>query len=148
MEEIMDNTEKAKATFLEGFACSQAVLITFCEKFGLDKDIALKLADGFGGGMGRLGYTCGAVTGAFMVIGLKQGRTLAADVESKQKTNAAIKEFVKRFKDRNRTIVCRELLNCDISTEENHKRAVELNLFKTVCPKFVGDAAEILDEIL
>ncbi len=144
----MDNAEKAKAIFMEGFACSQAVLSAFCERFGLDKDIALKLADGFGGGMGRLGHTCGAVTGAFMVIGLKQGRTSAADAEAKQKTNVLIKEFVKRFKDRNQSIVCRELLDCDISTEENYKRAVEQNLLKTVCPKFVGDAAEILDEIL
>jgi len=144
----MDNTEKARAIFVEGFSCSQAVLTTFCERFGLDKEAALKLADGFGGGMGRLGFTCGAVTGAFMVIGLKHGRTSASDVEAKQRTNLAIKDFVERFKERNRSIVCRELLDFDISTEEGYKAAVEQSLFKTICPRFVADAVAILDEII
>ena len=144
----MDNAEKAKGIFLEGFACSQAVLTAFCEELGMDKNIALKLADGFGGGMGRLGHTCGAVTGASMVISLKYGRTSAADAEAKQKTNALIREFIKRFTERNKTILCRELTGCDISTDEGYKQATGKDVFKTLCPKFVADAASILDEVM
>lgn len=70
----MKKPDQAAALFEEGFACSQAVLATFCERFGLDRHIGLKLAEGFSGGIGRQGLTCGAVTGALMVIGLRYGR--------------------------------------------------------------------------
>jgi C_GCAxxG_C_C family probable redox protein len=144
----MNNPEKAQSIFEQGFSCSQAVLTTFCEKLGLDEELGLRLADGFGGGFGRMGLTCGAVTGAIMVIGLKEGRTSAADTEAKQRTSRLVREFIKQFEGRNKATACRELLQCDISTDEGHKRATEQNLFKTRCPGFVADAAKILDEIL
>ena len=57
---------EAVACFQEGFNCSQAVFLTYCEEFGLlDRKTALKIACGLGGGMGRLGGTCGAVSGAY-----------------------------------------------------------------------------------
>jgi C_GCAxxG_C_C family probable redox protein len=144
----MNTPEKAVSTFDQGFCCSQAVLSTFGEELGLDRTLALKLAESFGGGMGRMGLTCGAVTGAFMVIGLKHGRTSADDLVAKENTTRVVGEFVAKFEERNNTIVCKELLGWDISTERGHQRAKEHNLFETLCPKFVADAAEILEEIL
>ena len=67
------HADKAVAIFKEGINCSQAVLSSFAEDFGVDKNMALKMAAGFGGGMGRTGHRCGAVTGAYMVLGLKYG---------------------------------------------------------------------------
>ena len=80
------HADKAVACFKEGFNCSQAVLSSFDDDFGLDKDMALKLAAGFGGGMGRMAQTCGAVTGAYMVIGLKHGAITGQDKAAKEHT--------------------------------------------------------------
>jgi C_GCAxxG_C_C family probable redox protein len=66
----MIDVEKAVGLFQEGFSCSQALRSTYGERYGLARDLALKLGDAFGGGMGGLGRMCGAVTGALMVIGL------------------------------------------------------------------------------
>lgn len=144
----MNNSEKAVSIFQEGFSCSQAILSTFGEELNLDKNTALKLADGFGGGMGRMALTCGAVTGAFMVIGLKHGRISTDDMEAKQRTTRLIRKFINKFEERNKTIVCKELLECDISTVEGFDYAKEHNLMNTLCPGFVADAAEILERIL
>src|SRR4030066_960128 len=106
----MSDVEKAGACFNEGFMCSQAVLSAYAEQFGLDHEAALRVSAAFGGGMGRMGETCGAVTGAFMVIGLKYGRTAVQDPQSHEKTTRLVKEFVDRFKAIHGSIVCRELL--------------------------------------
>lgn len=144
----MHTVENAVSCFKEGFSCSQAVLSAFAQQFGLDRETALKVAGAFGGGMGRMGETCGAVTGAFMVIGLKYGKTRAEDEQTKEKAYSLVKEFVEKFKSRNGSIVCRELLGCDLSTPEGARIAKEKNLTATVCPKFVQDAAEIIEQIL
>src|SRR5512139_1686636 len=119
----MNTAEQSVAYFREGFSCSQALLAAFGPALRLDRELALRLADPFGGGMGRMGETCGAVTGAFMVIGLKHGRTRADDKAAKANTHRLVQEFVGRFKSRNATIVCRDLLGCDISTPEGLKQA-------------------------
>jgi C_GCAxxG_C_C family probable redox protein len=144
----MNRVELAVSCFKEGFHCCQALVSTYGPQFGLDREVALKVSGGFGAGMGRMGETCGAVTGAFMVIGLKHGRTVVGDKEAQEKTYALVNEFVHRFKSRNRSIVCRELLGCDVGTPEGMKLAREKKLFTTVCPKFVQDAAEIVEQIL
>lgn len=143
----MSNVGKAVEVFKEGFSCSQAVLGAYCEQFGLDKKTAYKISSGFGGGM-HLNQACGAVTGAFMVIGLKYGRTRADDVEAKMKTTKMMAEFAKKFKARHGSISCTELIGCNVSTPEGFEEAKKKNLFKQLCPKFVKSAAEILEEIL
>jgi len=136
----MGNADKAAAIFKKGFSCSQAVFGTYCERFGLDKEQASKISCGFGGGM-HIDQTCGAVTGAFMVIGLKYGRTRAGDVEAKMKTAKTVAEFAKKFKERHGSV------GCSISTLEGFEEAKKKDLFKQVCPKYVISAAEILDEM-
>ena len=144
----MSDVEKAVSLFMKGFRCSQAILSTYGAQFGLEPELALKLASPFGAGMGSLGNTCGAVTGAFMVLGLKFGNSRASDYKKKEKAYEVVKDFVKRFKSRNGTIICSKLLNCDISTPEGRNKAVEEKLFFEICPKLVQDSAEILEEIL
>jgi C_GCAxxG_C_C family probable redox protein len=116
-------------------------------RFGLDREIALKLAGAFGSGMG-MGETCGAVTGAFMIIGLKHGKTKADNDVAKEATYELANEFTLRFKAQNKSIHCRELLGYDLSTPEGRDSVAENNLFVTLCPKFVQDAAEILEALL
>lgn len=124
------------------------MLSSFGEELGLDRELALKVAGAFGGGMARMGETCGAVTGALMVIGLKHGKTKTGDDGAREKTYELVEEFVKRFKSRHGSIVCRELLGCDLSNPEGLKTARKKGLFTTLCPQLVRDATEILEETL
>jgi C_GCAxxG_C_C family probable redox protein len=140
-------SEQAVERFRKGFNCSQAVLSSYSEQFGLDCEKAFKVATGFGGGM-RMGSTCGAVSGAFMVLGLKYGNTTAEDKEGKANTYKKVEEYIKRFKVRNDSVMCRELLGCDLSTPEGMKEAKDKGLFSTICPKIVQDAVEILEEMM
>ena len=144
----MNSVGRAVSCFEENFSCSQAVLSAYGPQFGLDREMALKVAGAFGGGMGCLGETCGAVTGAFMVIGLKHGKTRAEDEQAKERAYRLVQEFTHEFKSRNESIVCRELLGCDISTPEGMSAARQKGLFAVLCPKLVRDAAEILDQLL
>ena len=139
--------EQTIACFKKGLNCTQAVLSTYGPQFGLDRGNAIKIAGAFGSGMG-MGETCGAVTGALMVIGLKHARLNAGSLFSRDKTEEIAREFVARFKARNETTECRELLGCDVSSFEGLKTAKQEKHFKKRCPKFVQDAAEILEEIL
>jgi C_GCAxxG_C_C family probable redox protein len=116
-------------------------------ELGLDRETALRVATAFGGGMGRMGETCGALAGAFMVIGLKYGRTRVEDEETKEKAYSLVREFADRFESRNGSIVCRELLGYDIGTPEERELAREQGLFATLCPRIVRDAAEIIERI-
>jgi C_GCAxxG_C_C family probable redox protein len=144
----VNRIEQAVACFAEGFSCSQAVFSTYAPQFGLDRETALKVAGPFGGGMGGMGGTCGAVTGAFMVIGLKHGRTSAEDVETKEQSYRLVREFASEFESRHGSILCKELLGCAIDTPEKSDRAKERGLFTTICPSFVQDAAEIIEKCL
>ena len=139
--------EQAVKRFRKGFNCSQAVLSSYSEQFGLDCEKAFKVATGFGGGM-RMGGTCGAVSGAFMVLGLKYGNSTAEDKKAKAKTYTKVEEYTNRFKARNDSVTCRELLGCDLTTPEGMKEAQDKGLFSTICPMIVQDAVEILEEML
>jgi C_GCAxxG_C_C family probable redox protein len=144
----MDKVQKAIECFKEGFSCSQAVLSSFCEPLGLDRNNALKISQSFGGGMAHMGETCGAVTGAFMTIGLKHGRTRADDDLAKERTYELVQEFAQRFRSRYGSIICKELLGYDLSKNEEAKEAQEKQLFDEFCPKLVQTAAEILEDLL
>lgn len=144
----MSRAEEAKKQFEKGFVCAPAVLSTYSEQLGLEKALALKIACGFGGGIGRMGRTCGAVTGAVMVIGLKHGQVNLADVESLQKTYTLVKEFVDRFTALHGSIECRELIGYDLSNSGELRLAREGEVFQNKCPGFVYDSACILEDVL
>ncbi|UCD87418.1 MAG: C_GCAxxG_C_C family protein [Desulfobacterales bacterium] len=144
----MSKVESVVAMYKQGFVCSQAMLSTYGTKFGLDREIALKVAAAFGGGMSRMGKTCGAVTGAFMLIGLKHGNITPKDKQARRKTYELVREFVSKFESRHGSIKCQDLLGCDISTPEGWNAAKNNKLFETVCPKYVRHAAEIIEQIL
>lgn len=141
----MSKADDACKCFDEGFNCAQAVFSEYCEQFGLDKKTALKVSCGFGAGMGRMGETCGAVSGAYLLIGLKHGKFEKDDNASKEKTYALVQEFSKRFKQRNQSTICRELIKVDLLSGD--RQTIDAQV-KTVCPKMVRDACEIVEELL
>lgn len=141
----MHRIEQTIACFKQGYSCSQSILWVYGTGLGLNKELALKIGGPFGGGMGRMGETCGAVTGAFIVIGLK---SIDRNKKERDKTYQLVREFARRFKLRNKSIMCKKLLGCDIHTPHGISLAQKKGLFITLCPKFVQDAAEIIEEIL
>lgn len=124
------------------------MLSSFGEDLGLERELAFRVAGAFGGGMARMGETCGAVTGALMVIGLKYGMTKAKDEAARDKTYKLAQEFMSKFKARHNSMVCRELLGYDLSKPEGRKAAHDKGLFTTLCPEFVRDAVEIVEQLL
>ena len=144
----MSRADEAKKQFEKGFSCAPSVFSTYSEQLGLEKALALKIACGFGGGIGRMGKTCGAVTGAVMVIGLKHGRADLADEESQKRTYTLVKEFVDRFIALHGSIECRELIGYDLRNSRELKSARENGVFEKKCPAFVYDAACILEDVL
>ena len=143
----MKHTEAAAAVFAQGACCSQAVFSAYAAEYGLDRDTAMKVAAGFGAGMGRMVQTCGAVTGAYMVIGLKYGAA-SGDREAKENTYRLVREFAQKFTAKNGSLVCSELLGCDISKPEGFEKMKSQGLHAKVCAKLVHDACELLDEVL
>ncbi|MCR4403857.1 MAG: C-GCAxxG-C-C family protein [Candidatus Acetothermia bacterium] len=144
----MERSERAALLFNEGFNCAQAVLGAFGPGLGLDRELALKVAGPFGGGMGRTGGTCGAVAGGLMALGLKFGPTRTGDEGAKERAYGLVREFFEEFEARNGSVLCKQLLGCDLSAPEGQKRAREAGLHSSLCPKFVRDAAEILEWLL
>jgi C_GCAxxG_C_C family probable redox protein len=140
--------EEVAKTHAEGFSCAQALLVVYGPGLGMDRETALKIAGGFGGGMGRMAGTCGAVTGAYMVIGLVHSMTKKGDLQQKERSYEYIRQFADKFRERNQTLVCRELMGVDVSKPEGFAEAKEKNIARTVCPRYVRDAAEILEEML
>jgi C_GCAxxG_C_C family probable redox protein len=134
--------------FADGFNCAQAVFYPFAIQAGFLPEHALKLATGFGAGMVYQGETCGAITGAMMAIGIKNGRSLADDYDSKDKTYMLINEMYKRFINIHGSILCKELLKLENSQPDSWANANNKGLFKSHCPIFVKDAASIVDDLL
>lgn len=144
----MSEVEKAVSTYMSGFNCAEAIVSTYAPRFGIDRDNALKLACGLGAGMGKTGHVCGAVAGAVVILGLRYGRTETEDEASKERVYDSVREFTGRFKAANGSILCTDLLGCDISTERGYKEASDKELFTEICPLFVKKAAAMLEDML
>ena len=137
--------EFAESRFKQNFSCSQAVFSAFASQFGIPDETALKLASPFGGGIARQGHVCGAVTGALMVIGLKHGATTPT---GKEETYKVVLEFLHRFQEKHGSVLCRELIDCDMSTPEGWQIAKDKNVFAEICLNLVRDAVEITQPLI
>jgi C_GCAxxG_C_C family probable redox protein len=137
--------ESAVAIFGQNYNCSQSVFSAFAAQFGLDKVTAFKLASPFGGGVARRGEICGAVTGALLVLGLARGADIPA---GKEEVYRLSQEFMHLFEEKHSSVLCRDLIGCDISNPEGWQKAKEAGKFTTTCPLLVRDAAEIIQELL
>lgn len=146
----MSKGDIAKQNFMNGYNCSQAVLLAFCEDFGLEKETALKISEPFGGGMGRMREVCGTVTGMFMVLGLAMGNSDAKDGSTKKNVYKSVQELAEKFKQDNGSIICRELLGFQKNNKESYVPSERTNEYykKRPCPELCKYAADILEEYL
>ena len=124
--------------------CAQTVFSLYANDLGIDEKIALKISSGFGGGM-ACAETCGAVTGAYMVIGMKHGHS-STNPDEKANTKMLIQNFNEKFKKIHGSLICKKLTGFDISTPEGSLTAHENDVFQTKCPVFIKTACDILDD--
>ena len=146
----MSKGDIAKQNFMNGYNCSQAVLLAFCEDFGLEKETALKISEPFGGGMGRMREVCGTVTGMFMVIGLAMGNDNSKDNTTKKNVYKSVQELAEKFKQDNGSIICRELLGLQKANKESYVPSERTTEYykKRPCPELCKYAADILEDYL
>jgi C_GCAxxG_C_C family probable redox protein len=137
-------TKRALSYFDEGYACSQSVLLAFSEEFKLDENTAKLISSTFGGGMGRLREKCGALTGGFMVLGLKYGNLDPKDMDTKLAAYRKVRELNKNVEEVYKTTNCAEILKkhateADVADRKHHK---------IICRRVVGDVAEMVYEVI
>lgn len=146
---MMDHGKLAEENFRKGYNCAQSVVLAFGDVTGLDEHTAAMLSSSFGGGMGRLREVCGAVSGALTVLGLVQGYADPDDPDAKKAHYHRVQEFARSFREKNGSIICRELLS-GVQTVggSDPEQRTEAYYKKRPCPALCRCAAKILDEML
>lgn len=126
----MTRKEKAVSLFKEGYNCSQSVFAAYADRYGIDREMALRLSASFGGGMGRMREVCGAVSGMLMVAGLETGATEGKDVKGKKANYDMVQKMAGIYREANGSIVCKELLGLvpmASHQENNSLKAAQVN---------------------
>jgi C_GCAxxG_C_C family probable redox protein len=142
MKEKEKLAEKAVSFFRSGFICSESVLMAMQDYLGLERNPSI--ATGFGGGIGRKGSVCGAVTGGVLAINLKYGRQKLEEDAIKEKAFSKALEFYKKFEEKMGSAICYDIIKCDLTTEEGQKKFKENNLLEEKCFKCVETSVNIL----
>lgn len=143
-----DHLAEAVELFKSGYSCSQSVLAVFSGESGLPRETANKIASPFGGGIGGYGKTCGALTGAIMVIGLKYGPSDIADTEAKSLARRKTRELLEKFEATHGTCQCSNLVGFDMSKLSEPEIKARQTHFHTLCPKFLETVVVWLEEEL
>ena len=145
----MTRREIAMANFMEGYNCSQSIVLAYADMLDTDKATLLRLSSSFGGGMGRLREVCGSVSGMFIVAGLLYGYDGPETGQIKADHYARIQELAHRFEEKHGSIVCRELLGLSVRHDIPVPEARTTEYYqKRPCPEIIGDAAEILEKYI
>lgn len=148
----MDSREKgelAKCYFEQGYNCAQSVLLAFAKETGLTQTQAARLASTFGGGMGRLREVCGAVSAMFMIEGLLEGYEDPKAKEEKSAVYARVRELAERFREKNHSIICRDLLiNVETTPGTEPEERTAAYYERRPCGCYIEDAAFMIAERL
>lgn len=148
--DVEERVKRGMDYFKNGYNCSQAVVSAFADIYNLDSEMALRIAASFGGGMGRMRLTCGAVSGMFILAGLENGSTIAGDTAGRGKNYELVQELARRFKAHTGSIICADLLGLAPSTPvttQPEERTPEYYR-KRPCVETVGLACRIYAEYL
>jgi len=151
-KEMEDRIQLAVENFMQGYGCCQSVVAAFADLYGMDKQLALRIAAGFGGGVGRLRMMCGAVSGLVILAGLDCVQTEGSDRAGKSACYKVVQQLLGKFKERNGSVICAELLglNGQQIAKETHE-ASERNAEyykKRPCAAKVESAARVFAEYL
>jgi len=145
---MVTRADRAETLFREGCNCAQAVFVACLDEQALEKEAAIKIAASFGGGMGRLREVCGALTGLFMAVGLKEGYTDLNDREAKTAHYQLIQNLGLRFKEEYGSLLCRDLLMLDEQVSDPQPEVrTEAYYAKRPCAEYVRFAASLFDQM-
>ncbi len=150
--ELEERIQKSVECFMQGFGCCQSVVSAFADLYGIDDLTAKRIAAGFGGGVGRMRMMCGAVSGMVTLAGLDCGHTEGSDKVGKAACYKVVQDLLAKFKERNGSIICAELLNmsgCKAVTDTNVPDERNTEYYqKRPCAKKVESAARVFAEYL
>lgn len=144
---MMDHGARAAELFLQGYNCSQSVVVAFCDVTGLKEDYAARMSSSFGGGMGRMREVCGAVSGMLLVAGLLYGYSTPGDDAAKTAHYHLVQSLAAAFREQEGSIVCREILKNPPSDPNPTPRTADFYA-KRPCARLVALAARILDDYI
>lgn len=146
----MNRVEKAKENFKNGCNCTQAVVAAYCDLFGIPLETAMIMAEPFGGGLGRMRMTCGAVSGMSMLAGMKYSSGTKNDMIARKQVYAAVQAMVKAFQEKNGTVVCAELLGRNLPKDGGAEPTARTPEFykKRPCLDCIGDCAMLVEKYL
>jgi C_GCAxxG_C_C family probable redox protein len=137
-------TKLAMKYFSSDYNCAQSVTKSILESKGIDFDEVFHLTAGFGGGIGLQGHVCGAVSGAVAALGVINGKKYGDAKKHKAMTYESAQEFIRRFKEKNGSIICDKLTEIEMADKVQHDRALKDGTFQKICPGFVKDAVKIV----
>jgi len=144
----MYKPEIASGHMKKGYNCAQSIIKAYASEVGMNQEDAVRMASALGGGVGRNGHICGAVSGAALIIGMKFGTTDPANFQAKEKAYNKTNELLEKFSAENKSVLCKELLGYDIKTPEGLKQARESGVMVQKCPALVSSAGKILESII
>jgi len=145
---FMNKSEIASEYMKNGYNCAQSIIKAYANEVGINQEDAVRMASSLGGGVGRNGHICGAVTGAAVIIGMKFGTTDPANFRAKEEAYNRTNELLEKFSAENKSILCKELIPYDMKNPEDLKKAREAGVFTKQCPLYVTSAGRILETII
>lgn len=151
-KELEDRIQRSVELFMQGYGCCQSVVAAFADIYGLDETMAKRIAAGFGGGVGRMRMMCGAVSALVILVGLDCGQTEGSDREGKAACYKVVQQLLAKFKERNGSVVCAELLGLNgcpaVATTHVPDERNEEYYRKRPCARKVESAARVFAEYL
>lgn len=150
MKDKEERISRAVAYFMQGYNCSQSVVAAFADLYGFTGEQAFHMAASFGGGIGRMRLTCGAVCGMFMLAGLDDCAVEGSDRIGKSRNYAVVQSLAEKFRSLHGSITCSELLKLRAGTpvsSQAEQRTAEYYA-KRPCARMVESAARIFAEYI
>ena len=136
---------RSRELFESGFYCAESVLLAIAESKGITSDLIPKIASGFCSGISRTCGMCGAVSGGILAINMLTGRS--SPKASIKKNYDSVQSFIHAFEERFNTTNCRQLIDCDLGTEEGQKTFNANNLVEQ-CKQYTEEATKMVVELL
>lgn len=146
----MSKGDIAKGYFEQGYNCSQSVALAFADEVGMDGKLIARLTGGFGGGMGRMREVCGTVSGTAFVLSALYGYSDPTDADAKAQLYADVQKVAVEFKDKNGSVVCRDLLGLTQDGFDNPQpeKRTEIYYKKRPCGDLVKMSADLLEKFI
>ncbi len=148
VEEYAERRDEAIKLFADGRNCAQSVLMVFTRETGFSSEKLAKLLCGAGGGMGGMGHTCGAVTGAVIALSAILGGESISEHEKNLSARNAVACFIQTFGEQYGHLTCSGLIGVDVRNDMAREEARAVGVHRLTCAKVVSGAVELVCTIV